>query len=37
MKKTQILMNKTVYLVLSIIELNKILMHEFYYDYGKPK
>ena len=31
-KKTQILMNKPVYLALSIIELSKILMHEFWYD-----
>ena len=30
-------MNKTVCLGLSIIELNKILMYEFYYDYVKPK
>ena len=29
MKKTQILMNKTVYLGLSILELSKILMYEF--------
>ena len=31
-KKTQILMNKPVYLALSIIDLSKILMHEFWYD-----
>ena len=30
-------MNKTVYLGLSILELSKILMHEFWYDYVKPK
>ena len=30
-------MNKPVYLVLSILELNKILMYEFWYDYVKPK
>ena len=30
-------MNKTVCLGLSIIELNKILMYEFCYDYVKPK
>ena len=30
-------MNKTVCLGLSIIELNKILMYESYYDYVKPK
>ena len=34
MKK--ILMNKTVYLGLSILELSKILMYEFWYDYVKP-
>ena len=32
MKKTEILMNKLVYLGLSILELSKILMHEFWYD-----
>ena len=37
MKKQQILMNKPVYLELSILELSKILMHEFWYDYVKPK
>ena len=36
MKKAQILMNKPVYLGLSIPELSKILMHEFWYDYVKP-
>ena len=30
-------MNKPVYLGLSIVELSKILMYEFYYDYVKPK
>ena len=28
--------NKYVYLGLSILELSKILMHEFWYDYVKP-
>ena len=38
MKKTQILMNKAVYLGLSILlELSKILMYELWYDYVKPK
>ena len=37
MKKTEILMNKTVHLGLSILELSKILMYEFWYDYVKPK
>ena len=37
MKKTEILMNKPVHLGLSILELSKILMYEFWYDYVKPK
>ena len=37
MKKTEILMNKPVYLGLSILELSKILMYEFWYDYVKLK
>ena len=37
MKKTQILVNKPVYLGLSILELSKILMYEFWYEYSKPK
>ena len=36
-KKTEILKNKPVYLGLSILELSKILMYEFSYDYVKPK
>ena len=36
-KKTQVLMNKPVYLRLSILELSKILMYEFWYDYVKVK
>ena len=32
-KKTEILMNKPVYLGLSILKLSKILMYEFWYDY----
>ena len=35
--KTEILMNKPVYLGLSILELHKILMYQFWYDYVKPK
>ena len=31
------LMNKPVYLGLSIRELSKILMYQFWYDYVKPK
>ena len=30
-------MNKPVYLGLSILELNKTLMYQFWYDYVKPK
>ena len=36
MKKTQITMNKPVYLGFSIIDLSKIVMY-FWYDYIKPK
>ena len=36
-KKTEILINKTVYWGLSIQELSKILMYQFCYDYVKPK
>ena len=36
-KKTEILMNKPVYLGLSILELSNILMYEFWYDYLKPE
>ena len=37
MKKMQIIVNTPVYLGLSILELSKILMYEFSYDYVKPK
>ena len=37
MKKTKIKMNKPIYLGLSILEISKILMYEFWYDYMKPK
>ena len=37
MSKTELLMNKPMYLGLSILELSKILMYEFWYDYVKPK
>ena len=30
-------MNKTVYLGLSILEISKTMMYEFWYDYMKPK
>ena len=36
-RKTQIFMNKPVYLGLLIMQLNKALIYEFWYDYLKPK
>ena len=36
-KKTEIFINKPDYFWLSILELSKILMYEFWYDYVKPK
>ena len=36
-EKNQILMNKPVYLWLSILDLSKTVMDEFCYDYVKPK
>ena len=37
MKKTEIFLNKPVYLALSILELSKILIYDFWYDFVKPK
>ena len=37
MGKTEIKMNKPVYLGQAILELSKTLMHEFHYDYKRPK
>ena len=37
MKKTKIKRNKPIYLGLSILEISKILIYEFWYDYLKPK
>ena len=37
MKKTKVKMNKPVYLRLSVLEISKTLMHEFWYDCIKPK
>ena len=37
MKKTKLKMNKPIYLALSILEICKTLMYEFWYDYMKPK
>ena len=37
MKKTKIKMNNSIYLGLSILEISKILMYKFWYDYMKLK
>ena len=37
MKKTKVKMNKPVYLGMSILDISKTLMYEFWYDYVKPK
>ena len=37
MKKIKVRMNKPIYLGLSILEISKTLMYEFWYDYMKPK
>ena len=37
MNKTRVKMNRPVYLALSILDISKILMYEFWYDYMKPK
>ena len=37
MKKSKVKMNKPIYLGLSILEISKILMYEFWSDYMKPK
>ena len=37
MKKTKVKMNKPIYLGLSILEISKILMYEFWYGYMKSK
>ena len=37
MRKTQTLMNKAVYLGLSILEISKIVRYKFWYNYVKPK
>ena len=36
-RKTQMLINNPVYLGLSILDLNKTVIYEFFYDYLKPK
>ena len=37
MKKTKLKMNKPIYLGMSILDINKTVMYEFWYDYIKPK
>ena len=37
MKKTKVKNNKPVYLGMSILDIGKILMYDFWYDYLKPK
>ena len=37
MKRTKVKINKPIYLGLSILEISKLLMYEFWYDYMKPK
>ena len=37
MRKTKVKMNKLLYLGVSILDINKTLMYEFWYDYVKPK
>ena len=37
MKNTKVKMNKPIYLGLSMLEISKILICEFWYDYMKPK
>ena len=37
MRRTQMIMNKPVYLGLVILKISKIAMYKFWYDYVKPK
>ena len=37
MKKTKVKMIKPIYLDMSILDISKTLMYEFWYDYIKPK
>ena len=37
MNKTKVKINNPIYLGLSILEISKLLMYEFWYDYMKPK
>ena len=37
MEKTEVKMNKPIYLGVPVLDINKTLMYEFWYDYIKPK
>ena len=37
MEKTKVKMNKPIYLGMSILDISRTLMYEFWYDYIKPK
>ena len=37
MKRTKVKMNKPIYLGLPMLEISKLLMYEFWYDYMNPK
>ena len=37
MKKIKVKMDKTIYLALSMLDISKTLMYEFWYDYIKPE
>ena len=37
MKKTRVKMTKPLYLAMSILDISKVLMYKFWYDYINPK
>ena len=37
MKKTRVKMIKPIYLGISVLDIRKMIMYEFWYDYIKPK